>query len=122
MSMNSENRNAEGSYEACTQFEAMLEDQLQGTLRGPEAAILTEHLASCAGCRTALEDAAVSARLLAIAEPARRSRRGLQPYRDGAHPPGAAFERKQIHLAPGGFGGLALCGYGGFRAGAAGVV
>jgi predicted anti-sigma-YlaC factor YlaD len=70
MSMNSENRNAEGSYEACTQFEAMLEDQLQGTLRGPEAAILTEHLASCAGCRTALEDAAVSARLLAIAEPA----------------------------------------------------
>jgi hypothetical protein len=70
MSMNSENRNAEGNYGACTQYEAMLEDQLQGTLRGPEAATLTEHLQSCAGCRAALEDAAVSARLLAVAEPA----------------------------------------------------
>lgn len=70
MSMNSENRNAKGNYAACTQYEAMLEDQLQGVLRGPEAAMLAEHLATCAGCRAALEDAAVSARLLAIAEPA----------------------------------------------------
>ena len=70
MSMNSENRNAEGNYAACTQYEAMLEDQLQGTLRGPEAAMLAGHLATCAGCRAALEDAAVSARLLATAEPA----------------------------------------------------
>jgi hypothetical protein len=70
MSMNSENGNAEGNYAACTQYEAVLEDHLQGTLRGPEAAILAEHLASCTGCRSALEDAAVSARLLAIADPA----------------------------------------------------
>ena len=71
MSMNPENRNAEGNYAACSQYEAMLEDQLQGVLRGPEAAMLAEHLATCAECRGALEDAAVSARLLAIAEPAR---------------------------------------------------
>src|SRR5271165_3717981 len=70
MSMNSENRNVEGNYAACSQYEAMLEDQLQGVLRGPEAAMLAEHLATCPGCRAALEDAAMSARLLAIAEPA----------------------------------------------------
>lgn len=70
MSMNSENRNAENDYVACPQYEAALEDQLQGTLRGPEAAMLAEHLAICTGCRAALEDATVSARLLAIAEPA----------------------------------------------------
>jgi hypothetical protein len=69
MSMKSENRNAESNYVACPLYEAALEDQLQGTLRGAEAALLTEHLAKCAGCRAALEDAAVSARLLAIAEP-----------------------------------------------------
>jgi hypothetical protein len=69
MSMNSENRNAENNYVACPQYEAALEDQLQDTLRGPEAAMLAEHLVTCAGCRAALEDAAVSARLLAIAEP-----------------------------------------------------
>jgi hypothetical protein len=68
MSMNPENRNAEGNYAACSQYEAMLEDHLQGTLRGLEAAMLAEHVANCAGCRAALEDAAVSARLLAIAE------------------------------------------------------
>lgn len=71
MSMNLENRNAEGNYGACSQYEAMLEDQLQGVLRGPDAARMTEHLRGCAGCRAALEDAAVSMRLLAIAEPAR---------------------------------------------------
>jgi Putative zinc-finger len=70
MSMNSENRIAERNYAACTQYEAALEDRLQGTLRGPESEMLAEHLATCAGCRAALEDAAVSARLLAIAEPA----------------------------------------------------
>jgi hypothetical protein len=70
MSMNSENRNAEHNYVACPQYEAALEDQLQGALRGPEAVKLAGHLATCAGCREALEDAAVSARLLAIAGPA----------------------------------------------------
>jgi anti-sigma factor RsiW len=70
MSMNSENRKSEMNYAPCTRFEAALEDYLQGELRGPEAASLTEHLRTCAGCRAALEDAQVSARLLAIAEPA----------------------------------------------------
>jgi hypothetical protein len=70
MSMNSENRNTEKNYVACLGYEAALEDQLQGTLRGPEAVMLSEHLTTCAGCRAALEDAAASARLLAIAEPA----------------------------------------------------
>jgi predicted anti-sigma-YlaC factor YlaD len=69
MSMNSENRNTENDYTACTEFEVALEDHLQGSLRGPEAASLTEHLRSCVGCRAALEDATASARLLAIAEP-----------------------------------------------------
>ena len=69
MSMNSENRTTENDYAACTEFEASLEDHLQGNLRGPEAARLTEHLQSCVGCRSALADAAASARLLAVAEP-----------------------------------------------------
>src|SRR5580698_6913310 len=68
MSMNSENRNAEYNYEACTQYEAMLEDHLQGVLRGAPAAMLAQHLQSCLGCRAALQDANASARLLAIAE------------------------------------------------------
>jgi hypothetical protein len=70
MSMNSENRNAENNYAACSPYEVMLEDHVQGVLRGPEAAMLAEHLQSCVGCRAALEDASASARLLAIAEPA----------------------------------------------------
>jgi hypothetical protein len=70
MSMNSENRNAEVNYAACPEREAALEDHFQGALRGPEAAMLAEHLQSCAGCRAALQDATVSARLLSIAEPA----------------------------------------------------
>jgi hypothetical protein len=69
MSMNSENRNAGYNYAACTQYEAMLEDHLQGVLRGAEAAMLAQHLQSCLGCRAALQDASASARLLAFAEP-----------------------------------------------------
>jgi len=68
--MNAENSNAEIKYSACTQHEAALEDHLQGALHGPEAAMLAEHLRSCAGCRAALADATASARLLAVAEPA----------------------------------------------------
>jgi hypothetical protein len=69
MSMNAKNSNAEIKYAACTKYEAALEDHFQGALHGPEAAMLAEHLRSCAGCRAALEDATASARLLAIAEP-----------------------------------------------------
>jgi predicted anti-sigma-YlaC factor YlaD len=69
MSMNAQNRNAENNYAACPEHEAALEDHLQGALRGPEAAILAEHLQTCPGCRAALEDSAAGARLLAAAEP-----------------------------------------------------
>jgi hypothetical protein len=69
MSMNSENRNAENVYTACTEYEAALEDHLQGSLRGPESASLAEHLQTCVGCQAALDEAAASARLLAITEP-----------------------------------------------------
>jgi hypothetical protein len=69
MSMNAKNSNAENNYSACTKYEAALEDHLQGALHGPEAAMLAEHLRSCAGCRAALEDATASARLLSIVEP-----------------------------------------------------
>jgi predicted anti-sigma-YlaC factor YlaD len=70
MSMNSENSNAEYNYAACTQYEAMLEDHLQGVLRGAAAAMLAQHLQGCLGCRAALQVARASARLLAFAEPA----------------------------------------------------
>src|SRR6202050_3368397 len=68
MSMNSENRNAEYHYAACTQYKAMLEDHLQSGLPGAAAAMLAQHLQSCLGCREALQDATASARLLAFAE------------------------------------------------------
>lgn len=55
---------------ACAEYEAALEDHLHGDLGGPEAAALSEHLKSCAGCRAALDDAVLSARLLRVAEPA----------------------------------------------------
>jgi anti-sigma factor RsiW len=53
---------------ACPKFEALLEDHLAGELGGTEAARLSEHLKTCAGCRGALDLAAASTRLLAVAE------------------------------------------------------
>jgi anti-sigma factor RsiW len=54
---------------ACPEFESLLEDHVAGELGGPDAARLTEHIKSCAGCREALALAAASARLLAVVEP-----------------------------------------------------
>jgi anti-sigma factor RsiW len=54
---------------ACPEFEALLEDHLSGELGGPEAARLSEHLKSCAGCRTALDFAAPTARFFAAVDP-----------------------------------------------------
>jgi anti-sigma factor RsiW len=65
MSSNSEYRTT-----ACSQYEAALEDHLQGELGGPQAAELAEHLKTCSGCRAALDEAVLSARLLRVAEPA----------------------------------------------------
>lgn len=55
---------------ACQEREAALEDHLNGDLGGPDAAALSEHLKSCSGCRAALDEAVLSARLLRVAEPA----------------------------------------------------
>lgn len=69
MSMNPQTGSTEAWYAACPQYEAALEDRLEGNLGGPDAAILSEHLKTCPGCRTAIEEAAVSAQLLEIADP-----------------------------------------------------
>ena len=53
---------------ACREFEASLEDHLEGELRGPEAARLSEHLKTCARCRTALDLASLTTRLLSVGE------------------------------------------------------
>jgi predicted anti-sigma-YlaC factor YlaD len=65
MSMNAEYRTG-----ACNRCEAALEDHLHGDLGGPEAAELAEHLKTCSGCRSALDAAVLSTRLLRVAEPA----------------------------------------------------
>jgi predicted anti-sigma-YlaC factor YlaD len=65
MSMNEEYRTT-----ACSQYEAVLEDHLHGDLGGREATELAEHLKTCSGCRAALDEAVLSARLLRVAEPA----------------------------------------------------
>ena len=62
--------NEEYRTTACSQYEAALEDHLHGDLGGPEAAELAEHLKTCSGCRTALDEGVLSTRLLRIAEPA----------------------------------------------------
>jgi anti-sigma factor RsiW len=54
---------------ACQKFEAHLEEHLAGELGGPDALKLSEHLNTCAGCHAALDLAAGSTRLLAVAEP-----------------------------------------------------
>jgi anti-sigma factor RsiW len=56
---------------ACKQYEASLEEHLQGQLPQPRARDLEAHLASCTGCRRALDAARASLRLLgAVREPA----------------------------------------------------
>jgi anti-sigma factor RsiW len=54
---------------ACREFEASLEDYLEGELRGPEAARLSDHLKTCARCRAALDLASLTTRLLSAGEP-----------------------------------------------------
>src|ERR1700690_2140060 len=54
---------------ACTEYEALLEDSVSGEIGGEEAARLTQHLRTCAGCRAALEGVAPSSRILRIGEP-----------------------------------------------------
>jgi len=67
--MTENNFSAEFKSSACERYEASLEDHLNGELGGAEAALLTEHLKSCAGCSSALAEAESSARLLRVGEP-----------------------------------------------------
>lgn len=61
----------EGKYQgtACAQYEAMLEDFVNGELVGADARILAEHFKDCGGCRSAFQDASACARLLRVADP-----------------------------------------------------
>jgi len=73
---------------ACTNYETMLEDYLDGALNAADARTAEQHWQSCAACRGALQQAASSVRLLRLAGPS-----------DG---PGPAFARTvmaRIHAA-----------------------
>ena len=53
----------------CERYEERLEDYLSGELSAQDAKSLAEHCQTCDACRTALNDAAGSVRLLRVAEP-----------------------------------------------------
>lgn len=53
---------------ACAEYEALLEDHLTGSLGGPDAQRLSDHLKGCDRCREALGHAAGSISLLHVAE------------------------------------------------------
>lgn len=53
----------------CEKFEPLLEDYLSGELPRSEAERLTAHLDACGNCRTALDDARISVRLISAFEP-----------------------------------------------------
>jgi anti-sigma factor RsiW len=55
---------------ACSGYESRLEDYLGGQLSSSDARQVAEHLKSCGACRSALEEAAASVRLLRLAESA----------------------------------------------------
>jgi len=48
----------------CRNYEARLEDYLQGNLKGNDEAQLNDHLARCGDCRTALEKARLGGQML----------------------------------------------------------
>jgi predicted anti-sigma-YlaC factor YlaD len=52
---------------ACPEYEALLEDYLDGELQGSAAKGAAEHWKSCAGCREALEQATEASRWLRAA-------------------------------------------------------
>jgi anti-sigma factor RsiW len=54
---------------ACAEYEALLEDHLTGSLGGPDAQKLSEHLKSCDRCRAALSHVSGSVPLLHVPEP-----------------------------------------------------
>jgi predicted anti-sigma-YlaC factor YlaD len=54
---------------ACTQYEALLEDYLDGALSSAEATAAEQHWRNCAACRGALEHASASVPLLRFVGP-----------------------------------------------------
>jgi hypothetical protein len=54
---------------ACTKYEAILEDYLNGELGPVESRAAEAHWRDCAGCRAALDQASASVRLLQFAGP-----------------------------------------------------
>jgi hypothetical protein len=62
--------NAENDFAncACSEYEVMLEEYLEGTLENGAVRKLSEHLKSCAGCSEALRDATEAANWLHQAE------------------------------------------------------
>jgi anti-sigma-K factor RskA len=58
----------EAASQACTGYEAKLEDYLSGQLSGTDAKQVAEHLKNCGGCAAALSDARASVRLLQVAD------------------------------------------------------
>jgi anti-sigma factor RsiW len=71
--------NSEFHSGACPEYEAKLEDFLGGDLSGAEKREVTEHLQSCSACRTAVNHADGSSRLLS--------------FMDASPDPGPAFAR-----------------------------
>jgi predicted anti-sigma-YlaC factor YlaD len=61
--------NAEYRTSACREYEAALEDYVNGEFADSETAKLKEHLKACSGCTEALVEAQVAARLLRAGEP-----------------------------------------------------
>ena len=61
--------NTEFGNTACAKYEALLEDYLEGALSAADAKSTEVHWRNCAACRSALEEAAVSVRLLHLAGP-----------------------------------------------------
>jgi anti-sigma factor RsiW len=72
----------EAASQACTGYEAKLEDYLGGQLFGTDAKQVAEHLKRCTGCNAALEDARASVRLLHVM--------------DSTPDPGPAFARTSM--------------------------
>jgi anti-sigma factor RsiW len=68
---------------ACSGYEALLEEYFAGELSGADARKTAAHVESCAGCRSALEDAAASVLLL----------RGAAALLDDAPVPSPGFAR-----------------------------
>jgi anti-sigma factor RsiW len=71
--------NSEFHSGACTEYEARLEDFLGGGLSGAEKREVTEHLQSCPACKSAVDEAGASSRLLS--------------FMDASADPGPAFAR-----------------------------